>query len=136
MTPGRTGTPQQGHGRSVPAFAAVGLTATAVHAAIGLTLESLTPLSAFTANLIAFSVAFLVSYFGHKRFSFRSDAAHRRALPRFLAVALTGLALNQAIVLVMVNLMGWPYAVALICIILTVPALTYVLSRAWAFRQG
>jgi putative flippase GtrA len=133
MTP-RARVPAPRHGESVPAFAAVGIAATLVHAAVGLTLESAAALSAFVANLIAFSVAFLVSYFGHRRFSFRSEAAHSRALPRFGAVALTGLALNQMLVLAIVNGGGLPYAVALAVIVATVPALTYVLSRLWAFR--
>lgn len=119
---------------SVMAFGAVGLAATAMHAVIGLTLTGLGWLRPFNANIIAFSLAFLVSYVGHRRFSFRSRVAHRRALPRFLSVAAFGLMLNQLIVYGVVTLAGYPYAAALVLLVTVVPAGTYVLSRFWAFR--
>lgn len=118
---------------SLLGFALVGLSATGVHVAVGLILVWSGLFGAFFANVLAFSVAFMVSYFGHHRFSFRSTAQHRSAMPRFLAVAAFGLALNQAIVFGMVDLGHLRYELALVVIVGTVPAVTYVLSRIWAF---
>ena len=120
--------------RRVAVFGGVGLLATAVHVVTGLTLAGGLGLRPLTANFCAFCAAFAVSYLGHHRLTFRSGAAHLRAAPRFLAVALAGLALNQLIVFAVVDLWGRSCALALALVILTVPALTFALARLWAFR--
>ena len=120
--------------RSLLAFGLVGLTSTLVHVSVGLSLVGAGLADPLTANFLAFCVAFGVSYVGHRRWSFASKAAHRRSLPRFLAVALFALALNQAIVWVLVKEAGISYARTLIILVTLVPALTYLLSRFWAFR--
>lgn len=56
-------------------------------------------------------------------------------MPRFLAIAGFGLFLNQVIVYLVVNLAGLNYFLALTAIIVTVPAITYLTSRRWAFAK-
>lgn len=117
-------------------FALVGGCATATHMAIGLTLAEGLAVAAFWANLAAFAGAVLVSYLGNLVWTFRLPAAGFGRLPRFLVVALAGLVLNQTIVLAMVDLAGWSYRIALICVVLVVPALTFAASRLWVFRPA
>lgn len=119
--------------RSVATFAAVGVLATVTHVAIGLAVTALGAATPFVANIFAFLCAFAVSYLGHHRYSFRSTAAHRHAAPKFLAVGLFGLLLNQLIVAALVNGLGAPYYAALAVIVAVVPPLTYLLSLFWAF---
>jgi putative flippase GtrA len=50
-----------------------------------------------------------------------------------VTVALAGLAANQAIVYVMVEVIGWPYRLALVAVVVIVPGLSFLLIRHWAF---
>ena len=130
-----TGGPKGATIRSVATFGGVGILATITHVVIGLSLTEAVGLAPFTANIVAFMTAFLVSYFGHKTYSFKSRAKHAQAAPRFLAVAVLGLILNQLIVFICVNVLGWSYVVALALIVSLVPVVVYFLSRLWAFRE-
>ncbi|NOC47421.1 GtrA family protein [Ruegeria sp. HKCCD7559] len=121
--------------KSILSFGVVGILATVTHALLAVTLIEISDLHPFSANAFGFGTGFIVSYFGHHRFSFQSEAGHRRAMPRFLAVAGFGLLLNQVIVYLIVNLWGLNYFIALNVIILTVPATTYLASRRWAFAK-
>lgn len=119
--------------RNIVTFGVVGILATIAHVAVAIALIEIRFLQPFSANAIGFGAGFLVSYFGHHRFSFESGADHRQAMPRFLTIAGFGLFLNQAIVYVMVNLAELSYFFVLVVIIATVPPLTYLSSRRWAF---
>jgi len=122
--------------RQAARFAAVGGAATATHLCIGLLLAETVGLAPFWANLWAFAAAVLVSYFGNLVWTFDMASEGLGRLPRFAALALCGLAANQAIVFIAVNLAGWNYRVALAIVLLVVPALTYLGSRQWVFRAA
>lgn len=122
--------------RRAARFAAVGAAATATHLCVGLLLAEGLGLAPFWANLCAFSAAVLVSYFGNLAWTFGMAAEGFGRLPRFLALALCGLAANQAIVFAAVDLAGWSYRLALIIVVLVVPALTYLASSHWVFRTA
>lgn len=94
------------------------------------------------ANLLAFAIALAVSFLGHFYWTFRPEGpvAARRAsgaaLARFLVVAMIGLALNSAVIYVIVDLQGWPYQVALALMVSVVPAVVFGLSKLWAFAPA
>jgi putative flippase GtrA len=117
------------------AFGLVGSAATATHFAVGLTIVGLGIAAPFGANIVAFLTAFAVSYTGHRRFTFESTAGHAHALPRFFAVAAGGLALNQAIVYLCVDVLGRSYLLALVIVVSIVPGLIYLAGRFWAFPE-
>jgi putative flippase GtrA len=121
--------------QSILAFGTVGLLATVVHVVVGLALTEARLLRPFSANLVAFLLAFVVSYAGHRRFTFRSGVSHARALPRFFATVATGLVLNQSIVYLAVDVLGWDYIVALAIVVTIVPVLVYLVLRHWTFRE-
>lgn len=120
--------------RQVARFAVVGGAATATHLSVGLLLAEHLAVAPFWANFAAFSAAVFVSYFGNLMWTFDMAAAGVGRLPRFVVVALCGLAANQAIVFAAVNMAGWNYRVALAIVLLVVPVLTYLASRQWVFR--
>ena len=116
-------------------FALVGAVATAVHLIVASTaiIAGLAPL---WANPLAFSVAFAFSYSGHKGWTFAAtDGAARWTLPRFFAVALAGLAVQQA-ALALFLAIGAPEIAALAVAVLGAAGLTYLLSRDWAFGSS
>jgi len=116
-------------------FGAVGAAASATHVAVALILIEQVGLPIMTANGLAFAVAVLLSYIGNHSWTFVRAGNHERHLPRFIAVSLAGFALNQAIVFATVRLAGFPYLVGILVVIVVVPALTFLLSRSWAFIE-
>lgn len=122
--------------RRIARFAVVGGGATVTHLSVGLFLAESLGWAPFWANLCAFAAAVLVSYFGNLVWTFGMAAEGLGRLPRFVALALAGLAANQAIVFATVNLAGWDYRVALAMVLLVVPALTYLGSHRWVFRAA
>jgi putative flippase GtrA len=114
-------------------FAVVGGLATLVHVTIGLSLAEGLGVAPWPANLVAFSTAVLVSYFGNQHWTFGARSRGLERLPRFLAIALMGLALNQALVYGLVDLLGWRYPAALAVVVTVVPLLSFTLNRTWVF---
>ena len=121
--------------RQAARFAVVGGAATATHLCVGLLLAENLGLAPFWANLCAFAAAVLVSYSGNLFWTFGMASEGLGRLPRFAALALCGLAVNQAIVFAAVTMAGWNYRVALAIVLLVVPILTYLGSRQWVFRK-
>lgn len=122
--------------RSIFVFAIMGGMTTVVHIVTGLALHHVAGMTAAKANIVAYITAFFVSYSLHRNVTFRSTASVGQSLPKFLAISVLGFVLCQLIVVMMVNVMGFSYAAALAVMVTTVPVVTYVLSRIWAFRDG
>ena len=118
-------------------FAAVGLSAMAVHlASVALVLVPL-GLSPLMANVIAFLIAFQVSHAGHRRFTFsHHDAPASQSRWRFFAVACFSFAVNELMYAALLRFTTLDYRVALFIVLVLVAALTYVSSRAWAFAPA
>lgn len=123
--------------RQLSGFVVTGTAAALAHLAlVGLLVEQ-AALPPLRANVAGFAVAFLLSYAGHRHLSFAATAVpHRRALPRFLGVALAGLALNQALFALLLAWTRLPYGLALFLVLGAVAAVTFVLARHWAFARG
>ena len=121
--------------RQLSRFGVVGLVATAVHVGVGLGLNIGVGIAPLAANLIAFLSALGVSFLGQTRITFPGARADGAAFARFSFVAVTGLALNQAIVWVVTSALGGPYWLALAVIIATVPWITFALLKFWALRH-
>ncbi|MBI3771729.1 MAG: GtrA family protein [Gammaproteobacteria bacterium] len=115
-------------------FGAVGFAALLVHWCLATFLiwRGMQPL---LGNFLGFIVAFGVSYLGHRHLTFAtSEARHSKALPRFVIVAVTGFCVNQAMFYLLLRYTSIHYAVSLLLVLGAVAAMTFVLSKAWAFR--
>lgn len=115
-------------------FGLVGLSATAAYAILGLALVSGLGLAPLYGNSVAFALSFVVSYLGHRRWTFRSSKGHSRSLPRFALVQGLGLALNSGIIWLAMKA-GTGYPMAMLLAIVACPALVYLLCRIWVFGQ-
>lgn len=137
--------------RQLARFGVVGIAAMAVHWLVVMVLVPL-GLLPLIANVIAFAVAFNVSYLGHRHWTFAAatdtntiraanDATdnptqgHANTLQRFFAVSLTSFALNEFLYYLLLRFTALDYRSALAIVLIAVAALTFVLSRYWAFRQ-
>lgn len=115
-------------------FGVVGALATFVHMVIGFLLigSGWHPLS---ANLIAFATAFLVSFIGHLGYSFADQEVNpTHAFRRFAVVALTGFICNEALLFILILTSILSASIALWVSTIFAAALTFSLSRTWAFR--
>lgn len=81
-------------------FCFVGGAAALTHYIVLIMLLHLTRTSLAYGNLIAFIVAFWVSYFGHRNITFSAqDVLHQTAFPKFMLVACLGFAFNEIFLL-------------------------------------
>ena len=115
-------------------FGIVGISALLVHYALVTLLLVPLGMAPLLANIVGFLFAFQVSYWGHRRLTFRAaEVAHRQALPRFFAVACLSFCVNEAMYYVLLNYTLLDYRSALLIVLFTVAALTFVLGKMWAF---
>jgi putative flippase GtrA len=111
-------------------FGGVGAVATLVHLSVAAVAFIIWPtISPFLANLVAFLVAFQVSFWGHRRFTFRREG---RAY-RFFLLALGGFALNNGVLAGLLAVSPLQGFIAIVVATFTVPLLMYVAARFWAF---
>ncbi|MEQ1064864.1 GtrA family protein [Acinetobacter sp. XH1741] len=88
------------------------------------------------ANLLAFLVAYWVSYFGHRIFTFKAQHLdHRQTLPKFTLVAGLGFLFNESFLLLSNLYFNVPVS-TLVCIaIVLTSVLTFLLNRFFAFQH-
>lgn len=112
-------------------FAIVGGAATLTHmgvagALIGVGLDW----PVWLVNLAAFTVAFWVSFFGHRHFTFQAAGSPLR----FLGAALAGLAVNNLCLAVTFWLTRHDLASIVLAAIAS-PVAVFVISRLWVFNE-
>lgn len=117
-------------------FGVVGVCAMGVHWLLAIALIELLHVTPLIANAAGFVVAFQCSYWGHRILTFAAhELPHRQTLPRFLAVALWGLACNLAINAGLLTLFPEHYRLDLVISLIAVAAMTFLLSQRWAFLR-
>jgi putative flippase GtrA len=121
--------------RQAAKFAAVGGGATAVHALTALALNSIMHLAPLRANFAAFLVASFVSYIGNWYWTFDGNSPHVFSVPRFAALSLACFGVNQAIVYGIVELLHQPLWLAMVPVIIIIPALGFWLSKTKVFSH-
>ncbi|MGK2229384.1 MAG: putative flippase GtrA [Devosia sp.] len=94
-----------------------------------------TGLADWLVNTLSYAVLILPVYLMHHRYSFGSDAAHRQALPRYLAVQAMALVLAAMFSYGALNIVGLPTVLASIVVVVLTAAVNYVVLRSWAFAQ-
>lgn len=88
------------------------------------------------ANLAGWLVAFVVSFTGHYRLTFRHMAIPWTvAARRFFLVSAAGFAVNEAAYVWLLHATALPYDLLLALILIALAFLTFVASRLWAFRH-
>ncbi|MDD7805395.1 MAG: GtrA family protein [Endozoicomonas sp. (ex Botrylloides leachii)] len=117
-------------------FILVGSLAACVHLAILHTLVSYFSLTPLSGNIIAFAIAFFISYTGQSLWTFgHKQHKHTITLLRFLATQLfCSFALNQGLYALLLHFTGLNYMMASFVVLITVPLVTYTLSKYWAFK--
>lgn len=87
-------------------------------------------------NAVAFVVAFIVSYTGQSLWTFsHKKHEHTGTLARFLITQLLcSFALNQSLFAAFLAFSGLNYMVISFIVLITVPLVTYTVSKYWVFK--
>ena len=116
-------------------FVLVGGAAAATHLAVVGLLVPLTGVAPLAANVLAFFVAFVVSYNGHALLTFSTAEVRGLAVAaRFFAVACLSFAANELLYAIALHWLHWHYFWSLAGVLLLVAVGTFVLSKFWAFK--
>jgi len=115
-------------------FGCVGAVATAVHLATVWLLVGMLLISPLWANVAGFALAFQVTYFGHRRWTFRT-AKRRGDYTRMLMVSLGGFAINEGMYSVLLHMTSLDYRISLVFVLLAVAVITFIGSRLWVFTH-
>lgn len=117
-------------------FGIVGVVAALTHYILVILLFEQVHLALASANLIAFSLAFWVSYFGHRQFTFQAQTlAHRQTLPKFMLVAMLGFAFNESILLLSHHYLSISLSILVVFAIFITAIFSFVLNRFFAFQH-
>jgi putative flippase GtrA len=121
--------------RSFVRFLAVGVASTGVHYSIMALLYAVLGLPATLASTAGFLVSALANYWLNRTFTFSSTQRHKTAASRFVITASSGLALNYAILHV---LMKFDVGVVLAQVSSTVGVVTwnYCIHGVWTFKTA
>ena len=120
--------------REINVFVLVGLAATATQVVVSLGAQRWLGLGPLAASVVGYAGSVGVSYLGNSLFTFRRPALHGPQFARFATISLTGLGINLGTVFLCTHALGWPLWLALVPVVLVVPASTFVMSKFWAFR--
>lgn len=123
--------------RRIALFIVVGCGAAAVHWGVVVWLVSQWGWRPLLANVLGWLVAFSVSFAGHQSLTFRGHgAALSVAATRFFAISAGGFAINEAAYAMLLTWSDQRYDLMLAVVLVAVAAVTYLLSRHWAFLRS
>ncbi|WP_223786848.1 GtrA family protein [Marinicella meishanensis] len=118
-------------------YGMVGVLASLIHAGISLAVLAVFDIEPFWSHAIGFFGGLITAYLGHYHYSFKDDGAHKQRFPKFAITAGTGFALHQSGVYLLVNQLQLTYQTqALPLLMVTVPMVTFLMSKFWVFRNN
>jgi putative flippase GtrA len=88
------------------------------------------------AKVVAASVAMVNGYILNRRWTFRAGAYQLRTLARYVGVALGGLAVNVAVLVLLVEVLGVNKLLAQAIVIPFVALMTFAGNRLWTFGEA
>lgn len=116
-------------------FASIGTSAALAHLFIVLYLVNRLDLQPLVANVIAFFIAFNISYLGHRNLTFAQVNNDKQLrLPYFFLVATSAGLLNESLYYLLLNYTDIHYLLALILVLALVAVYSFLLARFWACR--
>lgn len=117
-------------------FGTIGAAATALHYLVLVGLVELLSVGPTAASTVGYVAGGTLNYILNKRYTFRSAARDRSAVPRFVAVALVGAAANATVVWILTALVGVQYALAQVAATGSVLVWNFLANKHWTFSGG
>lgn len=116
-------------------FSSIGASAALTHILVVMYLVSNVHAEPLIANIIAFFIAFNISYLGHKYLTFsRLHDQKQLSLPHFFLVASSAGVINELLYFLLLHYTKINYLSALILVLGLVAVYSFLLSRFWACR--
>jgi putative flippase GtrA len=116
-------------------FGLVGSLAAATQLTVVMTLVEMGLLQPLAANIVGFMIAFQVSYWGHRHWTFNAiGVQHSVAVPRLFFIASSGFIANELFFYIMMSVFHLPYIPALLVVLTILPTITFISSKFWVFR--
>lgn len=114
-------------------FCSTGLLITSIHALIVWIMVSVFLYSPPLSNGVAFTLATIASYTINTLWSF-SQPLQSHTLYKFICVSIIGFTASVVIAWA-AQALGFNYFLGIVGVILTVPALTFILHSTWTYRK-
>jgi putative flippase GtrA len=114
-------------------FGWVGVLTVGLYALEMWTFRRFTAWPAWLDAALAYGPCLVLNYSLHRSFTFRSDKHHRQAGPRYLAIQLSGLAINSGVLWFSVDYMHWAFLPSQIIVTLMLALSSYLGQKLWSF---
>jgi len=127
-------TPKPNLKRQVFYFGLIGFLATLTQLCFVFLFVDYGKLHPLMANVLAFFVAFQVSFFGHRNLTFAQMPDQKLRFVHFFTVAASAGLLNETLYFLLLHFTTLHYLPALLLVIGMVSLYNFILSRYWACR--
>jgi putative flippase GtrA len=117
-------------------FGLVGLVATGIQYLVLHLLVMAIHITPALASAIGYAFSASLAYMANHRLVFRSERAHFKALPRFVAVAVTGLTINTLAIAFFLQHLPVHYLVAQVLATMVVFTWNFLANRFWTFAAA
>lgn len=115
-------------------FGVVGTCAAFVHMLVLFLVVHFDRINPLLANVVAFLVAFNVSYFGHRFITFRKKTLNLpKSMTKCFGVAVGGFVLNESLFYLFYQIFALPYLLAIFIVLLIVPMFTFLFSKYFVY---
>lgn len=119
--------------RQTTRYVIVGGVGTATHLALLALSVELLGINPLYGAVVGFAGALCVSYILNHYWTFQSRRARLSSLWRYFTVSCSGLALNTALMYLLISHLYWGYFTAQLSAIAIIPVSNYLLNRYWTF---
>ncbi|MBN1378408.1 MAG: GtrA family protein [Gammaproteobacteria bacterium] len=120
--------------RQLFVFGLVGITATVTHYLVALFCHEGLKINLYVCNLIGYSSAVAVSFFGHGRYTFQITLS-QDIFRRFVVVSVATFLASEGMLAALENSMQLSHRISLAVVVLTIPVITFLLNKMWVFRH-
>jgi putative flippase GtrA len=111
----------------------VGIFSLLVYSSLYTTLAEATHLSAVPTSIVAYATAMVVSFIGHKYFTFGSVGNVKTQIFKFVVLQGICLFMTAVITDVIVDMLRWPYGVGILLVDIVIPLLSYLALKLVVF---
>lgn len=118
------------------AFLAIGVSAAMLYVVLTqVFLPAFPGIDSWLVSTLCYAALVVPTYLLHRRYAFRSDAAHRYALPRYMMVQILTLALVTVFSFVAYGVVGMPHLPAAMLVIGLTAGVSFAVLKIWAFAS-
>lgn len=121
--------------RQFIAFSGVGVIGTAVHYSVLMAFVELLTIDPVIGSIAGYVVGAVVNYTLNYHFTFKSDACHRTAGPKFFFIVLIGFCINTSVMFVLVNSLVLNYILSQVISTGLVLFWNFFGSKYWVFKE-